>query len=926
MRRSLDCAWMLFLLSGIAHAEIPPGPVAAYSFDEGAGTTLLDASGNGFNGTLANGPIWTTGRHGSALQFDATDDGNDDNDPRVVLGRAINIPDPPLTISAWVNPTDYVDYRAIISKRDSGSEVRLDLGLAMDSGHVYLWNGGLNSFSYAPPVNSWTYLAVVADGSGTRLYVNGTLQETIGAIALGTNASANTVIGGTGEGPGGYNDPFKGKIDDLRIYNRALSAAEIQADMNATVVPVAPETIPPTTPTGLAAGAVNGAQIDLAWTASSDNVWVAGYRIERCQGAGCSDFVQVGTATSNSFSNAGLAPLTAYSYRVRAVDPAGNLGSYSNVASASTSAVIPPGPVAAYSFDEGAGTTLLDASGNGFNGTLANGPVWTTGRHGSALQFDATDDGNDDNDPRVVLGRAINIPDPPLTISAWVNPTDYADYRAIVSKRDTLVASDMRLDVGLLQTTGQVYLWNGGLNSFSYAPPVNTWTHLAVVADTDSTRLYVNGALQETIGAIALGTNASANTVIGGTGEGPGGDNDPFKGKIDDLRIYNRALNAAEIQADMNAPALSVSLAPQGSSGTVTVTALALGQGSSGTLTVTISPARTIDTSVSIATSAASVASVPASVIVPAGSANVPLIVTAVAPGTADVTATLNGSSATIQVVVSPAVGVSVDNSIPGSIVASDNTSVSGTFSGPSNTGITVNGIVAAIIGNTFVVPDVPLQPGVNTLTVVLTTPGGQTTTSTISVTSTGPAPIQVSASPAQGVAPLGVTFTINNRTHNAIQSVQADYSGTGSLANVNPNLLLNNYLVPGIYQARFIITDSTGATYQQTVPIAVQDPAQIDQMLRTTWSGFTTTLAAQDTTQALLHFNAQAQTKYGPVLSALLPSLPQIVASFSAPQLMSVSGQVGEYVVSRTINGVNQNFFIYFARDSDGVWRLDSM
>jgi len=69
------------------------------------------------------------------------------------------------------------------------------------------------------------------------------------------------------------------------------------------------------------------------------------------------------------------------------------------------------------------------------------------------------------------------------------------------------------------------------------------------------------------------------------------------------------------------------------------------------------------------------------------------------------------------------------------------------------------------------------------------------------------------------------------------------------------------------------------------------------------------TVLAAGDTTQALQYFNAQAQAKYGPVLTALATSLPQIAASFSAPQLMSASGEVGEYVVSRTIDGVNQSF-----------------
>ena len=278
------------------------------------------------------------------------------------------------------------------------------------------------------------------------------------------------------------------------------------------------------------------------------------------------------------------------------------------------------------------------------------------------------------------------------------------------------------------------------------------------------------------------------------------------------------------------------------------------------------------------------------------------------------ITVTTNGASVTVT---SPA---------PGAVIASDSVTVSGTFSGPNNSGIAANGVVAAIVGDTFVASNVPLQPGGNTLTVTLTTPNNQTATQTLSVTSTGPAVIEVLASPTQGVAPLSVTFTINNRTGNAIQSVQADYSGTGGFATVDPRTLSNTYTASGIYQATFIIIDSTGASYQQSVPISVQDTAQIDQMLQTAWWGFATSLATRDTAQALQYFNAQAQQKFQSVFQTLATDLPQIVSSFSAPQLVSVTSDVGEYAINRTIDGVDRIFFVYFLRDVDGVWRIDDM
>lgn len=96
------------------------------------------------------------------------------------------------------------------------------------------------------------------------------------------------------------------------------------------------DTEPPTAPAGLTATAVSGAQITLNWSASTDNVAVTGYRLERCQGTGCSDFTQIATPAATSFADSGLAAGTAYSYRVRAADAANNLSGYSAVVAATT--------------------------------------------------------------------------------------------------------------------------------------------------------------------------------------------------------------------------------------------------------------------------------------------------------------------------------------------------------------------------------------------------------------------------------------------------------------------------------------------------------------------------------------------------------------------------------------------------------------
>src|SRR4029077_13329100 len=82
------------------------------------------------------------------------------------------------------------------------------------------------------------------------------------------------------------------------------------------------DTTPPTNPSNLLATAAGTGGINLSWTASSDNVGVTGYLIERCQGPGCSSFAQVATSSTTTFSDTGLLAATSYSYQVRATDAA----------------------------------------------------------------------------------------------------------------------------------------------------------------------------------------------------------------------------------------------------------------------------------------------------------------------------------------------------------------------------------------------------------------------------------------------------------------------------------------------------------------------------------------------------------------------------------------------------------------------------
>src|SRR5207302_284824 len=90
-----------------------------------------------------------------------------------------------------------------------------------------------------------------------------------------------------------------------------------------------PDTTPPSVPTGLTANAVSSSQINLSWTASTDNVGVSGYRVYR-------GGTQIATTSATSFANTGLAASTTYSYTVAAFDAAGNVSAHSCPATATT--------------------------------------------------------------------------------------------------------------------------------------------------------------------------------------------------------------------------------------------------------------------------------------------------------------------------------------------------------------------------------------------------------------------------------------------------------------------------------------------------------------------------------------------------------------------------------------------------------------
>jgi len=218
------------------------GSVGHWKFDEGSGTTAYDSSGNSNNGTLVNGPVWVDGKLGKALSFDGVDDYLYVNDTPILKPAAI-------TVEAWFKRSAHDSYDAIVSKWDhltGNREYQIDIGTF--STNRISWMISSNGYDCTPLTSSttisddiWYHIVGTYNGSRMILYVNG-MEENSTSYSNGINGGNSQLrIGHSYDGTSGYY--FNGIIDEVKIYNRALSAEEIWAEYTRSLIAIQTQTV-----------------------------------------------------------------------------------------------------------------------------------------------------------------------------------------------------------------------------------------------------------------------------------------------------------------------------------------------------------------------------------------------------------------------------------------------------------------------------------------------------------------------------------------------------------------------------------------------------------------------------------------------------------------------------------------------------------
>ena len=442
--------------------EKSAGPVAYWKFDEGYGTSTNDSTSNANTGTLGAGtasyrPTWQSEDQcisGKCLYFDGTDD-------YITSANSIAIGTSDFTVQAWVKSQD-TSAKAIIGTVSGGGQTGFLLYTNYSGSTAYFatWGGANPSVSAITQTNNdgkWHHIVGVRSGTTLSIYIDGKLDNSTTAtvVDLGSSSIAPRIGAMRINPPSDTQHPFKGFVDDVKIYPYARTAAQVKTDF-------------------AKASSVKGTAASLG--SSSKN--------------------------SDAFSN-------------------GLVGYWKMDEAAANSCT-------------GGVNDSCDSSGNGNDGAWNGDATSTAGKFGNGVTFDGTGDYINAGNSSTLTSNTT------WTASVWVNPTSVSGYHAVIGG-------------GYTATNATVYIRDGKVGVFTNGDylttdtiSTSTWSHITVTEDGTSLRIYINDALSRTFTNTFSFGPGTVNMTIGINPHTL--NTEGFVGKIDDVRIYNRALSGKEVR------------------------------------------------------------------------------------------------------------------------------------------------------------------------------------------------------------------------------------------------------------------------------------------------------------------------------------------------------------------------------------------
>jgi len=611
--------------------RLDEGLVLHYTFDADQGTTVVDSSGSGNDGTAVN-LDYEASFSGLAPRFSSR------NTYAVCRGAGLNVNGwTDLTCSAWVKLNSRVAYEYVMTRGipalDRYAGFIMGTGVTTPRALVYFApESGQNldlQTDASVIVGEWFHIASVYDGEYLRFYLDGAEVDSIPVppeylnAGLWDDPASELVIGRSAAHPGWMNTHVNGWIDEVRMYERALSAQEVQAlyamgagDELTLTVAGTPEQYGSPSPyaygvhavpsgdaivetvdtpvsgdpgvrqvcagwTGAGSVPASGSGNSVSFTITQDStvtwIWGTEYYLDTEAGPGGSVDVEDGWYAGMTEVTVEAIPAAGYEFDGWTGDvPAGHETDNPLTVTmdgpldltASFAADLGEGLVLHYTFDADAGTTVLDSSGSGNDGTAVN------------LDYEASFSGLA---PRFRSRNTYVVSDAEgvdvtgwtrLTCAAWVKIYQRESYQygviAETGHPDSSGFTGFALwyGGGVTLPRFQVRFGSGSseygrVDTDGWRPDLNTWYHIVGVYDGEQVHYYVDGVEKNSstvpVGFVdsPLWEAAGGKLEIGRMAHNPGWDNTHVNGWVDEVRLYDRALSAAEVLAlyQMSAPA-----------------------------------------------------------------------------------------------------------------------------------------------------------------------------------------------------------------------------------------------------------------------------------------------------------------------------------------------------------------------------------